>query len=133
MLYMIHELCYHNSMFLTELSQSVTVPTSYLLRLSQLTCFTLSSDESIFPASNIISSAFPHTLLIWEDKATGSSRGLSKGLYQSISAIGGSNMVSSAPVTVFRHKSIAGLGCPYRGIPSLPTRPEDLTPDVLPL
>jgi len=133
MFHMIQELRSHCSMFLTELSQSVTVSMSYHLRLSQLTCFTLSSDGSIFPASNIVSSAFPHTVYIWDVKATGFSSGLSKGVYRRISAIACSNMVPSAPVTVFRRESVAGLGRPGRGIPGSPTGLEDLTPDVVPL
>jgi len=42
-------------------------------------------------------------------------------------------MVPSAPVTVFRRESVAGLGRPSRGIPSSPTGLEDQTPDVVPL
>ena len=42
-------------------------------------------------------------------------------------------MVPSAPVTVFRRESVAGVGCPGRGIPGSPTGLEDLTPDVVPL
>jgi len=42
-------------------------------------------------------------------------------------------MVPSAPVTVFRRESVAGLGRPARGIPSSPTGLEYLTPDVVPL
>jgi len=133
MLHMIQGLCSHYSMFLTEQSQSVTVSTLYHLRLSQLTCFTLSSDGSIFPASDIVSCAVPHTVYIWDVKATGFGSGLSKSVYRSISAITCSNMVPRAPVTVFRRKSAASLGHPGGGIRGSPTGLEDLTPDVLPL
>jgi len=133
MLHMIQELRSHCSMFLTELSHSVTVSTSYHLRPSQRTCFTLSSDGSIFPASDIVSSAFPHTVYICDVKATGFGSGLSKSVYRSISAIACSNMVPSAPVTVFRGESVAGLGRPGRRIPGSPTGLEDLTPEVVPL
>jgi len=44
-----------------------------------------------------------------------------------------SNMVPSAPVTVFCRESFAGLGRPGCGIPCSPTRLEDLTPGVEPL
>jgi len=42
-------------------------------------------------------------------------------------------MVPSAPITVFRRESVAGLGRPGHGIPGSPTGLEDLTPDVVPL
>ena len=78
MRHMIQELPSHMSMFLTDLSQSVTICTLYHLQLSQLTCFTLSSDGSIFPESDIVSSDFPHTVYIREVKATGSAVGYQK-------------------------------------------------------
>jgi len=133
MLHIIQELRSHGSMFLMELSQSVTISTSYDLRLSQLTSFTLSSDSSIFLVSDIVSSAFPHTMYIWDVKATGFGSELSKSAYQSISAIACSNMVFSASVTVFHRGSVAGLGRLGRVIPGSPTWLEDLTPDVVPL
>jgi len=42
-------------------------------------------------------------------------------------------MLPSAPVTLFRRESVAGLGSPGRGINASPTGLEDLTPDVVPL
>ena len=129
---MIEELRSHCSMFLTELLQSVTVSTSYHLRLSQLTCFILSSDGSIFPASDIVSSAFHHTVYICDVQATGFGSRLSKSGYRSISAIACSNLVPSAPETVFRRESVAALGRPGRGIPGSATGLEDLTPDGVP-
>ena len=118
---------------MTELSQSVTVSTSYHLRLSQPTCFTLPSDGSLFPASNIFSSTFSHTVYISHVTAAGFGSGLSKSVDRSISAIACSNIIPSAPVTLFRCEGGADLGHPSSGIPSSPTKPEDLTPDIVPL
>jgi len=126
------ELRSHCSMFLTALSPSVTVSTSCDIRLSQLMCFTLSSDGSIFQASDIVCSAFPHTVYIGDVKATGFGSGLPKRVYWSLSAIPCCNIVPSAPVTGFCRKSVTSLGLPGRGIPCSPTGLEDLTPYVVP-
>jgi len=70
---------------------------------------------------------------VFADEATGFGSGLSKSVYQSISAIACSNIVPAAPVTVFRRESVVGLGRPGHGIPGSPTGLEDLTSDVVPL
>ena len=133
MLHMIQELLSHCSMFWIELSQSVTVSMLYHLQLIQLTCFTLSSDGSIFPASDIVSSAFPYIVNIWNVKATGFGSGLSKSVYLSINALAYSNIVPFAPVTVFHHESIASWAHPSYGIYSSPAELEDLMLDIVPL
>jgi len=76
----------------------------------------------------MLSSAFPHILYICHVKGTWFGTRLSKGVYRSISTIACSNIVRSAPVTVFYRKSGPG-----RGIPGEPTGLENLTPDVVPL
>ena len=94
--------------------------------LSKLTCLTLTSESSIFPALEISSRALPQSMYASDIKVTAFWSGSLKRVHLSIRVIAHSNIIRSGPVSVLRLGSIAGqILC--HGVSGSPTRPELLT------
>ena len=92
---------------------------------SKLTCLTLSSQGSIFPASEISSRVLPQSMYTCDVNVTAFGSGLSKKVHLSIRVIASSDIACSGPVTVFRLDSIAGQ-IPCCGVSGSPTGVEHL-------
>ena len=96
---------------------------------SKLTCLTLSSEGSIFPASEISSRALPQSMYTCDVKVTAFGSGSLKRVHLSIRVIACSNIAHLGSVTVFRLDSIAGQ-IPCHGVSGSPTGLELLTADA---
>ena len=98
---------------MTKLLLLIPYSASYHGSLSQITSFKLSSDDSVYPASDITSCALLQPVYTLDVKAAAFESGSSKRVYLRIRAVAFPNIAPSAPVTVFRCESIGDpMGVP---------------------